>query len=162
MLTLAALLLLPTYSVLAGSDTTIRISISPTGGPPNTNIAVTGEGAEVGIPVQVKIVTDGDTGAGALSVVQVDPDSNGAFAVTIAVPSDVPDGEYAIRAEQRSADAQGAVLQYYWVTFRVGTGTGTVLPVGGGPGSSLTITEALAALLIGLTVFQGTRMALKR
>ncbi len=119
-LTLATLLLLPVYSSVAGAETgtTLRISVSPVSGPQETAIAVTGTGAQVGTPVQVMIASDGNTGAGALTAVQVDPDSNSNFAATIVVPADARDGRYSVRVEQRTA--QGSLLQYYWASFTVG------------------------------------------
>ena len=75
LLTVLALLLLPVYSVVAGAEeTAIRISISPTSGPVETSIAVTGVGANPDYPVQVMLAANGETGAGAVTVVQVDPD----------------------------------------------------------------------------------------
>lgn len=158
-LTLVTLLLLPVYSSVAGAETgtTLRISVSPVSGPQETAVAVTGTGAQVGTPVQVMIASDGNTGAGALTVVQVDPDSSGNFAATIVVPADALDRRYAVRAEQRTA--QGSLHQYYWATFTVGN---VLIPETGGlQGTSLTLTAVLAALLVSLMLFQGTRLAVK-
>ncbi len=158
-LTLATLLLLPVYSSVAGAETgtTLRISISPVSGPQETAIAVTGAGAQVGTPVQVMIASDGNTGAGALTVVQVDPDSSGDFTATIVGPADALDGRYSVRVEQRTA--QGSLLQYYWASFTVGN---VLIPETGGlQGTSLTVTAVLAALLVALMFFHGTRLAVK-
>ena len=158
-LTLATLLLLPAYSSMAGAETgtTLRISISPVSGPQETAIAVTGTGAQVGTPVRVMIASDGNTGAGALTVVQVDPDSTGNFAATVVVPTDALDGRRAVRAEQRTD--QGSLHQYYWATFTVGNGM--IPETGGLQGTSLTVTAVLAVLLVALMFFQGTRLAVK-
>ena len=160
LLTLATLLLLPVYSSVAGAETgtTLRISVSPVSGPQETAIAVIGTGAQVGTPVQVMIASDGNTGAGALTVVQVDPDSSGNFAATVVVPADALDGRHAVRAEQRTA--QGALHQYYWATFTVGN---VLIPETGGlrQGTSLTVTAVLAALVVALMLFHGTRLAVK-
>ena len=159
LLTLATLLLLPAYSSVAGAETgtTLRISISPVSGPQETAIAVIGTGAQVGTPVQVMIASDGNTGAGELKVVQVDPDSNGDFAATIVVPADALDRRHAVRAEQRTA--QGSLLQYNWTTFTVGN---VLIPETGGlQGTSLTVTAVLAALVVALMLFHGTRLAVK-
>ena len=158
-LTLATLLLLPVYSSVAGAETgtSLRISVSPVSGPQETAIAVTGTGAQVSTPGQVMMASDGDTGAGALTVVQVDPDSSGNFAATIVVPADALDGRYAVRVEQRTA--QGSLLQYYWASFSVGN---VLIPETGGlQGTYLTVTAVLAALLVALMFFQGTRLAVK-
>ena len=159
LLTLTTLLLLPVYSSVAGAETgtTLRISVSPVSGPQETAVAVTGTGAQVGTPVQVMIASDGNTGAGALTEVQVDPDSSGNFAATIVVPADALDGRRAVRAEQRTA--QGSLHQYYWATFTVGN---VLIPETGGlRGTSLTVTAVLAALLVAWMLFQGTRLAVK-
>jgi hypothetical protein len=156
LLTLAVLLLLPAYAATAGAEgITLRISISPSSGPQGTDIAVTGEGAQVG---QVMIASNGDTGEGALAIVQVDPDASGRFAATIKVPPGAVDGRYAVRAEQRSA--QGGLLQYYWASFGVGPVLSGIS--GGLRGVSLTLTATLAAILVGLMAFQGVRLALRR
>jgi len=159
LLTLAALLLLPAYSALAGEElNALSINISPTSGPQSTQIAVTGQGANPALPIQVMIVTNGDTGEGALTVVQVDPDASGNFAATVAVPVGATDGRYAVRAEQRSA--QGGLLQFAWVGFSVGL---ILNPATGGlRETSLTLTAILAALLVSLMAFQGMRLALRR
>ena len=145
------------YKRQAETGTTLRISIGPVSGPQETAIAVTGTGAQVGTPVQVMIASDGNTGAGALTVVQVDPDSSGDFAATIVVPADALDGRRAIRAEQRTA--QGSLHQYYWAAFTVGN---VLIPETGGlQGTSLTVTAVLAALLVASMLFQGARLAVK-
>ena len=159
LLTLAVLLLLPAYAATVGAEgITLRINIAPSSGPQDTGIAVTGEGAQAGMPVQVMIAGNGETGDGALAVVQVDPDASGRFAATVTVPADAVDGRYAVRAEQRNA--QGAVLQYYWAGFSVSP---VLSPISGGLREvSLTLTSALAAILVGLMAFQGIRLALRR
>lgn len=161
-LTLAVILLLPITTALAGgeTDTTLRITISPINGDPGTDIAVTGEGAKSGIPVKVMIVTNGDTGEGVIAEVQVDPAEDGTFSVTISVPDDTADGNYAVRAEQRNEG--GGLIHYWWVGFQVGNGN-ALLPVTGTlPGTSITVTAALAALLVAVLAVQGVRRALRR
>ena len=159
LLTVAALLLLPVYSATAGDDATpLRITISPMGGPHSSQITVAGLGAQVGVPVQVMITADGNAGEGALTAIQVDPAASGGFAAAITVPADATAGRYAVRAEQRNA--QGAVLQYYWVGLRVGS---VLNPATGAlPETALTLTAILATLLMGLMAFQGVRLALRR
>jgi len=159
LLTVLALMLLPAYSAVAGAEgTALQININPISGPQGTNIAVTGTGAQVNLPVQVMLVIDGETGEGAVTVVQVDPDANGGFAANLVVPADLVDGRYALRAEQRTL--QGSLLQYYWVTFTVGN---VLIPETGGlPGTTMTITAILAALLVSLLLFQGSRLVLRR
>ena len=159
LLTALVLMLLPAYAAVAGAQGTgLQISISPITGPGGTNIAVTGTGAQVDLPIQVMLVTSGETGDGALTVVQVDPDVNGGFAANLVVPASTADGRYAVRAEQRSL--QGSLLQFYWVSFSVGD---VLIPETGGlPGTTLTITAILAALLVLGLLFQGTRLVLHR
>ena len=76
-ITLAAVLLLPASTAVAGgeTETTLRISISPINGDPGTDISVTGEGAKAELPVKVMIVTNGDTGEGAIAEVEADSTS---------------------------------------------------------------------------------------
>jgi len=159
LLTLAVLALLPAYSALAsGEVTALSFTINPTGGPQGTPITVSGQGAQVGLPVQVMLVVDGETGAGALALVQTMPDANGNFTATLTVPAEAAAGRYAVRAEQRNA--QGGLVQYYWISFSVGP---ILSPVTGGlRGSSLTLAGVLAAILVGLITFQGVRLALRR
>jgi len=159
---LAIVLLLPTSSAFAGGETdaTIRITISPINGDPGTDIAVTGEGAKPGILVQVMIVSNGDTGQGEIAKVEVTPAEDGAFSATVTVPEGTSDGSYAVRAEQRNQG--GGLIHYYWVGFQVGGGN-ALLPVTGTlPGTSITITAALAALLVIVMAVQGTRRVLRR
>jgi len=157
LLTMLVLMLLPGYAAVAGAEgTTLQINISPITGPSGTNIAVTGTGAQADLPVQVMLVSDGETGDGAITVVQVDPDTNGGFAANLVVPANAVDGRYAVRAEQRSL--QGTLLQFYWVSFSVGD---VLIPETGGlPGTTFTLTAILAALLVLGLIFQGTRLVL--
>jgi hypothetical protein len=159
MLTVFMLALLPAYAALAsGEVSALSFTINPSGGPQGTPITVSGQGAQVGLPVQVMLVTDGETGAGTLALVQAMPDANGNFSATLTVPAEAAAGRYAVRAEQR--DAQGSLVQYYWISFNVGP---TLVPVTGGWSSgSVTLAAVLAALLVGLVAFQGMRLALRR
>ena len=159
---LAMVLLLPTSAAFAGGETdaTIRIVISPINGDPGTEIAVTGEGAKPGITVRVMIAANGDTGEGEIAGVEVTPAEDGTFSATITVPEGTPDGSYAVRAEQRNQG--GGLIHYYWVGFQVGGGN-ALLPVTGTlPGTSVTVTAALAALLVIVLAIQGTRRTLRR
>ena len=159
---LSILLLLPASTAWAGGGTgpTLRIAISPISGEPGTEIAVTGEGAKPGTPVQVMIVANGDTGEGEIARVEVLTAENGAFSATIIVPEGTADGNYAVRAEQRNQN--GGLIHYWWAGFQVGGGN-ALLPVTGTlPGTSITVTAALGALLVAALAFQGTRRALRR
>jgi hypothetical protein len=161
-LMLAMVLLVPTAIAFAGGETdaTLRIAISPINGDPGTKIAVTGEGAKPGITTQVMIVANGNTGEGEIARVEVTPAEDGTFSTTITVPEGTSDGSYAVRAEQRNQG--GGLIHYYWVGFQVGGGD-ALLPVTGKlPGTSITVTAALAALLVILLAVQGTRRALRR
>jgi hypothetical protein len=160
--TLIMLICLPVPVATAGGETgqTLRISISPISGEPGTGIAVTGEGALPELTVKVMIVSNGDTGAGMIQEVEVNPAADGTFSTTITVPDGTQDGSYAVRAEQRNQS--GGLVQYWWVGFQVGSG-GALLPVTGTlPGTSITITAALAALLVVALMSQGVRRALRR
>lgn len=161
-LTLVAMLSLSVSPVFAGGEeeTTLRITISPVSGDGGTSIAVTGQGAKTGIPVKVMIVTNGDTGEGAIADVQVDPAQDGTFPATIVVPKDTANGSYAVRAEQRNKN--GGLIHYWWVGFQVGSG-GALLPVTGTlPGTSIAVTTALAVLLVAALAVQGVRRVLRR
>ena len=159
-LTLVALLLLPVYSAVAGfnASASLLFTISPAGGEPGTSVTVSGSGAVYGLPVQVMLATNGETGEGALAVVQVDPNVDGTFTASLTVPAGIAYGRYAVRAEQR--DLAGSLIQYYWVSFQVG---GAYLPPTGGlSGVSLTISAVLAALLVSMLVLQGFRRVFGR
>jgi hypothetical protein len=159
-LTLAALLLLPVSAVWAGGETTLRITISPISGDPGVSIAVTGLGAQAGIPVKVMLVTNGDTGEGSIADVSVNPAADGTFSATLVVPEGTKDGSYAVRAEQRNKN--GGLIHFWWVGFNVGGG-GALLPVTGTlPGTSIAFTTVLAALLVAALTFQGVRRLLRR
>jgi hypothetical protein len=154
--------LAPASAAIAGGETeaTIRIVIGPINGDPGTEIAVTGEGAKPGIAVRVMLVANGDTGAGEVAGVDVTPAGDGKFLTSIIVPEGTPDGGYAVRAEQRNQG--GGLIHYYWVGFQVGGGN-ALLPVTGTlPGTSVTVTAALAALLVVALAVQGTRRVLRR
>lgn len=161
LVTLVAILLLPVSTALAGeSDTTLRITISPVNGDPGTDIGVTGEGAKTGIPVKVMIVANGDTGENPIVEVEADPADDGTFSATIVVPEDTADGRYAVRAEQRNAG--GGLIHYWWVGFQVGGGEVLLPETGTLPGTSITVTAALAALLVAGMITQGVRRLLRR
>jgi hypothetical protein len=159
LLTLAALVLLPVYSAVASGEVgAFQFTINPASGPQSTAITVTGQGALAGLPVQVMLAVNGETGDGALTVVQVDPDAGGNFSAVVVVPANTSDGRYAVRAEQR--DIQGTLLRYYWAGFTVGP---ILNPTTGGlRETSLALAAVLAALLVGMMAFQGMRLALRR
>lgn len=160
LLTLAALLLLPVYSAVASDGGVgFRIAVSPSSGPPGTPITVTGQGALVGLPVQVMLVVNGQTGEGALTVAQVEPDASGNFTAVVTVPADTPSGRYAVRAEQR--DIHGMGLVFWWAGFTVGTTTILIPTTGGVPEASSGLAVILAALLVGMMAFQGVHRALR-
>lgn len=161
-ITLAVVLLIPVSIAVAGGETdaTIRISISPVNGDPGTDIAVTGEGAKADIPVHVMIVANGDTGQGEIAKVEVTPAADGAFSATLKVPEGTGDGSYAVRAEQRNQS--GGLIHYWWVGFQVGGGDALLPETGTLPGTTISITAALAALLVIVLAFQGVRRALRR
>jgi hypothetical protein len=157
MLTLAALLLLPAYSALAGAgaSASLQFTMNPAGGPPGTTVLVSGCGAVTGIPVQVLLAANGDAGSGAIALVQVDPAVDGTFQARLGVPASLADGRYAIRVEQRNT--QGGILQFAWLGFNAGA---TLLPETGAlrNASLTTVPTVLAALLASMLVFQSSRL----
>jgi hypothetical protein len=155
-------MLLPAAIAFAGGETeaTLRITISPVNGDPGTAIAVTGEGARVGTLVQVLIASNGNTGGGEIARVEATPAEDGTFSATIIVPEGTADGGYAVRAEQRNQS--GGLIHYWWVGFQVGGGDVLLPETGTLPGTSITITAALAALLVIVLAIQGTRRAFRR
>jgi hypothetical protein len=164
---IASLLLLGTVLLMAGPvaagegdgdvPTKLRITISPTQGDPGTKINVTGTGAQPATKVRLMIAPQADSAQGALGLVEVDPAGDGTFSSTLTVPADLEDGIYAVWAEQLSPN--GGVIHYYWNSFVVGAGgEGPLLPTTGAiPGTPLTITAALAALLVMGLLIQGMR-----
>ncbi|MCS7259594.1 MAG: hypothetical protein NZ765_02265 [Anaerolineae bacterium] len=173
------LTLVPIYSALAQVPT-LQFTISPTSGAQGTPITVTGQGAQAGLPVQVMLVTDGDTGMGMLAQVQVEPDAAGNFTATLTVPADAREGRYAVRAEQRGT---WGLIHYYWTTFTIGpavmpvaptvtpvvpavvtpVATPIVMPVTGGQQDISSLPYAIfAALLVLLIAGQGARSALRQ
>lgn len=135
-LLLAATLLLA-RPVAAGQGSpdapvSLRISTSTLRGNPGDSVTVSGSGAVPGRTVFVSLSPQADSAAGAFVTTEVSPAANGTFSVGLTIPSNVPDGVYAVRAEQFSPT--GAVLQYYWNAFTVGAGGtgGPLLPVSGG------------------------------
>jgi hypothetical protein len=159
--TLVMLLCLPAPLALAAGEAapTLRIIISPLGGFPGTDITVIGEGARPGIPVQVLLVEDGDTGAGPINQGEVDPADDGNFLTSLAVPEGTENGKYAVRAEQRNQ--AGGLIHYWWVGFQVGDVP--LLPISGGlPGTAFSLTATLTPLLAAALIGQGIRRALRR
>ena len=140
-----------------GDDTprSLRITISPTSGIVGTAISVSGSGADAGQPVFVSLSPAPDTAEGAFVVESVSAAKDGSFSATITVPEGVADGRYFVRGEQFTEN--GNVMQYYYNSFVVGNpGPEAFLPVTGTlPGTSLTVTAALALLLLSALVLRG-------
>ena len=109
----------------------LRITTSALRGNPGDSVTISGSGAVLGRTVFVTLSPQADSAAGAFITEEVTPAANGTFSLVLTIPTDVPDGIYAIRAEQFSSE--GVVLQYYWNAFTVGVGAkGPLLPVNGG------------------------------
>jgi hypothetical protein len=166
---LVGLVLLMGKPVLAGQGSpdapvSLRISISPLQGNPDTVINVTGSGADASLKVVVTLSPQADSAAGALATVEVTPAADGTFSTSLAVPAGTADGHYAVRAEQFSP--RGNVLQYYWNSFIVGSGGGDMFLPGAGsvsepPAPGLTLALALV-LIIGLIVQGGYAIIRKK
>jgi hypothetical protein len=118
----------PAEVIAASVPLNMQISISPFRGEPGSEIAVSGGGADPSLQVIVTLAPQVDSAAGALTTVELTPAADGTFETTLTVPTDVPDGRYAIRAEQFSL--RGNVLQYYWNVLTVGEGGAGPVPFG--------------------------------
>lgn len=114
----------------------LRITASALRGNPGDSVTVTGSGAVPGQSVFVSLSPQADSAAGAFITQEVIPAASGTFSVGLTIPANVPDGVYALRAEQFSPT--GAVLQFYWNAFTVGAGGtgGPLLPISGGEANS--------------------------
>ena len=109
----------------------LRITTSTSRGNPGDRVTISGSGAIPNQIVFVSLSPRADSAVGALITAEVTSAGDGTFSVVLTIPADVPDGIYALRAEQFSAN--GGVLHYYWNAFTVGSGgKGPLLPIGGG------------------------------
>jgi hypothetical protein len=106
-------------------EPTLRITIDPQTGPPDTAVSVTGEGAQTDKAVKVAFVTSGEGGT-SLAEVEVTPQADGTFTATIRVPDGTPGGTYAVRAEQTNPST-GSLIHYWYNSFTV-TGAATATP----------------------------------
>jgi hypothetical protein len=152
----------PNFGEGAG-DFTIRITIDKTLVSPGDEISVTGSGAEADVAINVLIVPDPTSGAGALTAVEVTPDADGNFSTTLTVPDTAETGRYAVRAEQPPGNGV-LVNQYYWVGICVnectGESFGATLPETGGASPAGTVLSlTLSGLLVGTLAVQGVRRA---
>jgi hypothetical protein len=145
-----------------GSDNfTIAFTLSRTMVKPGDAIQVTGTGATSNVIVNVLIVPAPNSGANALTAVQVNPQADGSFSATVTVPATAQTGRYAVRAEQPAGNGQ-LVNQYGWVGICVnectGGSLGSQLPETGGtlPGGAAA-PLALSGLLVSILVVQGAR-----
>jgi hypothetical protein len=131
----------------------LRITISPFSGAVGSRISVSGTGADPAQPVVVTLSPQPATAEGALVTVEVNPSPSGTFDASLTVPEGTADGRFYVRGEQFSASGEG--LQYYYNEFAIGAvGASTYLPeTGKVPGTPLSVTAALALLLItGMTL----------
>ncbi len=141
----------------------LRITTSALRGNPGDSVTISGSGAVLGRTVFVTLSPQADSAAGAFITEEMAPAANGTFSLVLTIPTDVPDGIYAIRAEQFSSE--GVVLQYYWNAFTVGVGAkGPLLPVNGGV---MTRASPETLVILGLAVVtmmlsRGTYAAAKR
>ena len=152
-LCLIGLVLLAVSPAMAGQGSgdapvNLRLTSSAAQGNPGAQVTVSGSGADTQRNVVITLAPQADSAANALITEEVVPAADGTFSAVITLPSNAPDGVYALRAEQFTD--QGFVLQYYWNTFTVGAGgSGPFLPVSGAvaePPSGLV--PALLALLL--------------
>jgi hypothetical protein len=108
----------------------LRMVTSTTQADPGETVTVSGSGAVAG-QVVVSLAPQADSAAGAIVTEETSAADDGTFSVTVTIPADVPDGIYAMRAEQFGPN--GGVLHFYWNVFTVGAGgEGPFLPASGG------------------------------
>ena len=113
------------------ASVSLRITTSTSRGNPGDQVTVSGSGAVPNQIVLVSLSPQANSAVGALISTEVTSAGDGTFSVVLTIPGDVPDGIYAVRAEQLSANED--VLHYYWNTFTVGSGgKGPFLPASGG------------------------------
>jgi hypothetical protein len=140
-----------------GDDTprSLSIAISPVSGNVGTVISISGNGADAGQPVFVSLSPAPDSAEGAFVVESVSAAKDGSFSAAITVPEGVTDGRYFVRGEQFTDI--GNAMHYYYNSFVVGNpGPEAFLPVTGTlPGTPLTVTAALALLLVLALVTRG-------
>ena len=155
-ITLLALVFLLAGPVWASGEvaTTLRITVSPAGGPVGTAITVNGTGAHPDKPVHVALATTGEGGA-ELAAVDVMPNADGTFQTSITIPTGTADGRYYIRAQQINP-ATGGRIHYWYVGIFVGAVVPGLPTTGGVPSSSVSTTAlaggALLFFLFGATL----------
>jgi hypothetical protein len=152
-LLLLAVTLLAVQPVAAGQGSpaapvSLRLTTNTSQGDPGDSVTISGSGAVPGQIVFVTLSPQADSAAGALITEQAMPDANGTFSLALTIPATVPDGIYAIRAEQFTST--GLVLQYYWNAFTVGAGAGGPLL----PNSGAVINHASSngTIILGLVI----------
>ncbi len=146
-------------------DFTINIVLNKTLVGPGDVISVTGSGADVGVYVNVLIVSDPSSGANALTAVEVWPDAGGNFSAAVTLPDTAETGRYAVRAEQPPGNG-ALVNQYYWVGICVnectGETLGSMLPETGGPlAAGASVSVILSGLLVSALAIRGAGRALR-
>lgn len=119
--------LVPTVLAGDGPDKfSLRLTLDKHLLQPGEAIQVSGIGAIRDVTVGVLLVPFPDSGANALTSVEVRPNDVGAFNATLTVPATTATGRYAVRAEQ--PPRYGApVTQYAWVGICVNACTGQTL-----------------------------------
>ena len=162
LLTTTMLLVQPVAAGQGSPDTpvSLRITISAARGNPGDSVTISGSGAVPGRTVFVSLSPQADSAVGAFITEEAPPAANGTFSVALTIPSNVPDGVYAIRAEQFSPT--GAALHYYWNAFTVGSGgQGPFLPVSGGEIKSelSRVYIILGLVVVGMMLSQGIYFA---
>lgn len=129
-LSLLAILTLLSSVAIAGFDQVYAarsITLSPTSGPPGTNVTVTGSGFSAN--ASVSIIFDAAT-----VLAEVPANSNGAFSTTVTIPSNASVGSHTIKASDGSAEIPTT-------TFNVTSpeATITLSPTGGTRGTTVTV-----------------------
>ena len=143
--------LLFTGSVYAGEgDTPLRINLSSSGGSAGTIITVTGQGAELNNTVRVVLSDQAAPPSKELAMVEFSANSDGSFAVSLAIPDNLADGSYYVRAEQIKT---GNVRPfYYYHRFYVGAVDQAGLLPGTGNAKNVPSSTSPEGGIVGLTL----------
>ena len=133
----------------------LRISTSTAQADPGETVTVSGSGAVAGQVVVVSLAPQADSATRALATEEVTAADDGTFSIAVTIPDDVPDGIYAMRAEQSGPN--GGVLHYYWNAFTVGAGgEGPFLPASGSEMQNKVPALLMILGLLVLTVMMGS------
>jgi hypothetical protein len=111
-------------------DIPLQISISPNAGEIGTIVTVTGSGAEPGRTVRIVLADRPNPPSDIYETVEFSSQSDGTFAVSLTIPTELTNGTYYVRVEQTRAG--GVTPFYYYNRFQVGpAGDNAMLPTTG-------------------------------